>query len=115
MDVLSVLKATQFVKDWVTSGKGPIVYEVASYRFSGHSVSDPGTTYRTKVRSLAWLGNRVRHTVLMIFPDTCVQDEVQESRRLHDPITRLKKLLLDAPVVEPAELKVNRLLYSGQA
>jgi pyruvate dehydrogenase E1 component alpha subunit len=49
MDVLSVLKATQFVKDWVTSGKGPILYEVETYRFSGHSVSDPGTTYRTKV------------------------------------------------------------------
>jgi pyruvate dehydrogenase E1 component alpha subunit len=49
MDVLSVLSATKFVKDWATSGKGPILFEVATYRFSGHSVSDPGTTYRTKV------------------------------------------------------------------
>jgi TPP-dependent pyruvate/acetoin dehydrogenase alpha subunit len=32
---------------------------------------------------------------------------VQESRRLHDPVTRLKKMLLDASVAEPGQVKVR--------
>lgn len=69
MDVISVYSATKFAKEYVLKN-GPLVFEFATYRYAGHSMSDPGTTYRTR-------------------------EEVGQVRELKDPITRLKSLLLE--------------------
>ncbi|BGP52423.1 alpha subunit of pyruvate dehydrogenase [Rhodotorula kratochvilovae] len=80
MDVLAVMRAVKFAKEWTTSGKGPLLLEMVTYRYGGHSMSDPGTTYRTR-------------------------EEIQHMRSSNDPITGLKNLLLEWGVVEEAQLK----------
>lgn len=82
MDVLAVREATRFAVDYCVSGKGPLVMEAATYRYSGHSMSDPGTSYRTR-------------------------EEIQEVRQTRDPITGFKERILNANLVTQEELKVS--------
>ncbi|XP_063919836.1 probable pyruvate dehydrogenase E1 component subunit alpha, mitochondrial isoform X2 [Zophobas morio] len=80
MDVLAVREAARFAVEHCATGKGPVVMEAATYRYSGHSMSDPGTSYRTR-------------------------DEIQEVRQTRDPITSFKEKIITANLVTAEELK----------
>ena len=62
--------------------KGPILLELNTYRYFGHSMSDPGTSYRTR-------------------------DEIQETRQKRDPISGFKEKVIELGLVEQSELKVK--------
>ncbi|KAG4304536.1 hypothetical protein PORY_001929 [Pneumocystis oryctolagi] len=79
MNVLAVRQASIFAKEY-TLKNGPIVMEVLTYRYSGHSMSDPGTTYRTR-------------------------EEIQHMRDTSDCISGLKNIILDHNVANESELK----------
>ncbi|KAK6200924.1 alpha subunit of pyruvate dehydrogenase [Scheffersomyces amazonensis] len=80
MDVLATYQASKFAKDWAAQGNGPLVLEYETYRYGGHSMSDPGTTYRTR-------------------------EEVQHMRSRNDPIAGLKATLLDKGIATEEEIK----------
>ena len=80
MDVLAVKAAVAHAKAHAVAGNGPLVIEYLTYRYGGHSMSDPGTTYRTR-------------------------EEIQRMRSTNDPIAGLKSRLLEWEVVSEEELK----------
>ncbi len=47
MDIFDVIKKGSEAAEYIRSGKGPILVEAQTYRYRGHSMSDPAT-YRTK-------------------------------------------------------------------
>ena len=69
MDVLEVRGAAEIAFAHVRSGKGPVLMELNTYRYRGHSMSDPAK-YRTR-------------------------EEVQDYRDTKDPIEGLKKILME--------------------
>lgn len=79
MDVTAVKAATDEAVSHVRAGKGPILVEMKTYRYRGHSMSDPGK-YRAK-------------------------EEVQEMRQKSDPIDRVKAFLIDNDHADEDSLK----------
>jgi pyruvate dehydrogenase E1 component alpha subunit len=67
MDVVKVNEAAKEAIDFIRAGNGPVLLEMKTYRYRGHSMSDPAK-YRTK-------------------------EEVEQMRTEHDPIDNIKKLL----------------------
>ncbi len=78
MDVVTVKQASEEVFAHVRS-KGPYIMEMMTYRYRGHSMSDPAK-YRTK-------------------------EEVQQMRQQHDPIDTLRGRILEAGLADEAALK----------
>ncbi|XP_011851188.1 PREDICTED: pyruvate dehydrogenase E1 component subunit alpha, somatic form, mitochondrial [Mandrillus leucophaeus] len=80
MDILCVREATRFAAAYCRSGKGPILMELQTYRYHGHSMSDPGVSYRTR-------------------------EEIQEVRSKSDPIMLLKDRMVNSNLASVEELK----------
>ncbi|MBA17944.1 MAG: pyruvate dehydrogenase (acetyl-transferring) E1 component subunit alpha [Sphingomonas sp.] len=78
MDVLAARGAAEEALAWVRAGKGPIILEMKTYRYRGHSMSDPAK-YRSR-------------------------EEVQSVREKSDPIEHAKREL-EAAGVQEEELK----------
>jgi pyruvate dehydrogenase E1 component alpha subunit len=79
MNVLAVAQAADEAVEYVRSGKGPYILEMQTYRYRGHSMSDPAK-YRSK-------------------------DEVSRMRQEHDPIDQAKNRMLEASIADEAKLK----------
>ncbi|MBI2437684.1 MAG: dehydrogenase E1 component subunit alpha/beta [Lentisphaerae bacterium] len=56
MDVLAVRDAVLRAATGCRQGQGPYLIEVNTYRYYGHSLTDPRTEYRTKDEEAAWKG-----------------------------------------------------------
>tara|TARA_R110002074_G_scaffold92234_1_gene201390 strand:+ start:110 stop:1117 length:1008 start_codon:yes stop_codon:yes gene_type:complete len=79
MDVLAVKAASEKATAHCRAGKGPYILEVKTYRYRGHSMSDPAK-YRTR-------------------------EEVQEMREKRDPIEQVRQTLLTGKHASEDELK----------
>ncbi len=79
MDVLAVRAVGERILEHARSGQGPYIVEALTYRYRGHSMSDPGK-YRTR-------------------------EEIQDVREHRDPIERLRKLMLDEGLAEEVTFK----------
>jgi len=84
MDVLAVKEAGKKAVQHAESGKGPFILEMKTYRYRGHSMSDPAK-YRTK-------------------------EEVNRMRQERDPIDNVKERLIQAEVAEEELKGMDKLI-----
>ncbi|MCX7337792.1 MAG: pyruvate dehydrogenase (acetyl-transferring) E1 component subunit alpha [Alphaproteobacteria bacterium] len=80
MDIFDVREAGDWATDHARSGKGPVLLHVKTYRYRGHSMSDPAK-YRTK-------------------------EEVDNVKEHFDPIDRLRTFILSNKIADEGQLKV---------
>jgi pyruvate dehydrogenase E1 component alpha subunit len=78
MDVFAVIEEGKKAVDYVRSGNGPMILEMDTYRYRGHSMSDPAT-YRSK-------------------------EEVNCKKDNEDPIDNLRKFILEGDIAPEAEI-----------
>jgi pyruvate dehydrogenase E1 component alpha subunit len=79
MDVRAVKAASEKAVKWCREGNGPIILEMLTYRYRGHSMSDPAK-YRTR-------------------------DEVDKIRNEQDPIEQVRRRLLEKKWASEDDLK----------
>ena len=79
MDVRAVKAAGDKSVEWCRSGKGPVILEMLTYRYRGHSMSDPAK-YRSK-------------------------EEVDKMRTEHDPIEQVRSRVLKKGFAKEDRLK----------
>lgn len=86
VDGMNVLAVREAVKVAMAHARehGPIMMEMDTYRYHGHSMSDPGISYRTR-------------------------DEVSGVRTSRDPVALVKKWLEELSLVTPDEIKAVEL------
>ncbi len=78
MNIFEVIKEGQKAVDYVRSGNGPILVEMDTYRYRGHSMSDPAT-YRSK--------------------------EELNCKKEEDPIDGLREYILKNKIADESEIK----------
>jgi len=78
MDVLAVRDAVRRAAALCRAGEGPVLIEASTYRYYGHSLSDPRNEYRTREEETAW--------------------------KATDPIERLKRQLVEAGIADEATI-----------
>ncbi len=83
MDVLDVIEKTKQGYEYIKNGNGPILLHMDTYRYRGHSMSDP-CTYRTR-------------------------SEVDDVKKNRDPIARLAKHL-EQNIIDDIENEVNNIM-----
>jgi pyruvate dehydrogenase E1 component alpha subunit len=77
--IFTVREWTKYCKDFAIKN-GPLFFELDTYRYQGHSVSDPGVSYRTK-------------------------DEIIEFRNTRDCINKVRHIILENSIATEKELK----------
>lgn len=78
MDFLALKRVLQFSREF-SLASGPIIIEAVTYRYSGHSMSDPGISYRER-------------------------SEITNVRKTRDPIARIKSHIIDLGAASAPEL-----------
>lgn len=78
-NIFMVREATKFCKNYAIEN-GPIFFELETYRYQGHSMSDPGLTYRSR-------------------------DEIETFKHSRDCIDKVRAILLEHDLVTEIELK----------
>jgi len=78
-NVFMMREASKFCKEYVLQ-HGPMFLEIDTYRYQGHSMSDPGVTYRSR-------------------------DEIDGFKNSRDCIEKVRKIILDNSLATEKELK----------
>lgn len=116
MDVLAVLDAARRAADKARSGQGPTLLEMKTYRYRGHSMSDPAK-YRTReevdaVKEKSDPIESLRRRLLEM--DVASEDQLKDiDREVREIVAESARFAQESP--EPPEEELMMHIYTGEA
>jgi pyruvate dehydrogenase E1 component alpha subunit len=114
MDVLAVRGAAEVALEWTRSGKGPIIIEFLTYRYRGHSMSDPAK-YRTReeVQDVREHRDPITHAERELEAMGVKEEELKAiDKEIKNIVVEAAKFAEDAPEPDPSELYTDVLVES---
>ncbi len=114
MDVLAVRGAAETAVEWVRSGKGPILLELKTYRYRGHSMSDPAK-YRSReeVQAVREKNDPIDHVKKELEALGATEDDLKAiDNEIKKIVVEAADYAEQAPEPEPAELYTDVLVES---
>jgi pyruvate dehydrogenase E1 component alpha subunit len=114
MDVLAVRGAADVALEWTRSGKGPILIEFLTYRYRGHSMSDPAK-YRTReeVQDVREHNDPIDHAAKELEKLGVKEEELKAiDKEIKDIVVAAAKFAEEAPEPDPKELYTDVLVES---
>jgi pyruvate dehydrogenase E1 component alpha subunit len=114
MDVLAVRGAAEVALEWTRSGKGPIIVELLTYRYRGHSMSDPAK-YRTReeVQDVREHRDPILHAERDLLAMGIKEEDLKAiDKEIKDIVVGAAKFAEEAPEPPPAELYTDVLVES---
>ena len=113
---LAVIDAMRRKKELANNGKGPVLLDTVTYRFTGHSPSDSGS-YRTKEEVDMWMGQDSLNTYSreLIMAGICGDDDIEKIKSgVAERMVKTCKLATDDNV-SPRIMaeQVGKLMFSN--
>ena len=109
MNVFKVMNEAQIAGDYVRTGKGPYILEVQTYRYRGHSMSDPGM-YRSKEEIESYkLNDPLEIASQEMLKKKIVSKKILEkiNKRVINDIKDAAQFALESPFPDKSELYTN--------
>jgi 2-oxoisovalerate dehydrogenase E1 component len=116
MDVLAVRDATLHAAHGCRNGDGPYLLDVNTYRYYGHSLSDPRNEYRTREEEAAWKAVDPISAFAKQILSCGILDEnglAAVERRVRERNARAAKRAADSPDPDPKD--VIKYMYTHTA
>lgn len=112
MDVEAVRAAGARAIAHARAGKGPTILEMMTYRYRGHSMSDPAK-YRTReeVQHVRETNDAIEHVRKLLIDDGVKEDELKAiDKQVRDEVNAAAEFALADPEPDPAELTTDVLV-----
>ena len=114
MDVLAARGAAEEALAWVRAGKGPIILEMKTYRYRGHSMSDPAK-YRSRdeVQAVRDKSDLIEHGKKLLEAEGVKEDELKTlEQEIRKVVNESADFAESTPEPEPGELYTDELVES---
>jgi pyruvate dehydrogenase E1 component alpha subunit len=114
MDVLAVRGAAEEAMAWTQAGKGPMVLELLTYRYRGHSMSDPAK-YRSREEVQSYREGRdpIEHAAQALYKLGVSEEELKTiDNEIKKIVVEAAKYAEEAPEPDAAELFTDILVES---
>ncbi len=107
MDILAVFDAMSRAVGLAREGEGPVLRELITYRYQGHSLSDPRNEYRTKDEEAAWrqVDPIATFSEQLVQAGVCTNDEIEALRqKVEERQARAALRAAEAPEPKPEDV-----------